>query len=148
MKIERSRGRKGAGSPVSVRSQGRAQPRGALFKTALSEAVSSREPFPTEADLEEVQKRAAALKQSPTLENLRVYREALGNFLARLLAAYSVEEIRGFNRFGKRSITILVRTVDAKLEELARLVLQGEQDTLKIAARLDDIRGLLLDYLK
>ena len=118
------------------------------FVEALNDAVSGRGERMTEADLETVDRCAAALRRSPTLENLRAYREAIRSFLARLLAAYSVEEIRGFNRFGKRSITVLVRVVDAELDELARMVLQRSQETLAIAAKLDDIRGILLDYIR
>ena len=38
-----------------------------------------------------------------------------------------------------------MRLVDAQLDELTRLLLAREQDNLAIAARLDNIRGLLLD---
>ena len=42
----------------------------------------------------------------------------------------------------------MVRVVDQKLEELTRLLLARERDNLAIAARLDEIRGLLLDLYR
>lgn len=107
-----------------------------------------RETALAEEDLEAVDRAAAALRSAPTLDNLRIYREAIRAFLAKALAAYQVDEVRTFNRYGKRSITYLVRIVDARLDQLARTVLANARDTLAIAVQLDDIRGLLLDCIR
>lgn len=147
MKVEHSRGRKG-GLPRAVVSQGRARAVPPVFREVLGDVTEDNAFGPDEADLEMVDRYAAALRESPTMDNLRQYREAIRSFLTGLLRAYSVEEIRGFNRYGRRSISTIVRTVDAKLEELALVVIHDAQKTLEIAARIDDIRGMLLDLQK
>lgn len=147
MKVERSRGRKGSLSGSFPTSE-RVAPNEPVFQEVLGETIARRRVDLMDVDLETVDRYAAALRESPTMKNLRNYREAIRSFLSALLDAYAVEEVRGFTRYGKRSISILVRTVDAKLEELALTVLHNAQDTLEIAARIDDIRGLLLDYMR
>lgn len=117
------------------------------FREVL-ESEAAREPAPVEADLDAVDRAAAQLRRCPTLENLRAYREAIRAFLAKALSAYQVDEVRTFSRHGKRSITFLIRIVDARLDQLARIVLEDARDTLAIAAQLDDIRGLLLDCIR
>lgn len=96
--------------------------------------------------IKSVDRAGRALKESPTIERLEAYKEAIREVLTELQKAYRVEELRGFSRYGKRTIHVLVRVVDESLDELARLVIARSQDTLRIAARIDDIRGILLDY--
>jgi len=56
--------------------------------------------------------------------------------------------VRSFNRRGRQTIAMLVRTIDKELDELGRLILAKVQDPLKIAAKIDDIRGLIFDYFR
>jgi len=120
----------------------------ASFADLLHQAEVDEARANLQAGLEMIDRAAHALRDSPSLETLNQYKKAIRDVLAPLLAAYSVEELRGFNRYGKRTIHVLVRIVDEKLDELARLVLSNAQDALAIAARIDDIRGILLDWLR
>lgn len=83
------------------------------------------------------------------MANLRRFKEVVRSLLKKVLDnAYVVEEVRAFNRRGRQSVAMLVRTIDKELDELGRLILAKAQDPLKIAAKIDDIRGLILDYLR
>lgn len=97
---------------------------------------------------EPVEAAAQALKRAPTLENLAAYKQAMKEFLSRILQqAYLVDHVRTFRR-GRPSVSVLVRTIDAQLDELARLVLAQTRDALAIAAKIDEIRGIILDYFR
>lgn len=89
----------------------------------------------------------ARLAAEMTIANLRAYREAVRGFLAELQqAAVTVQTDLewDYQAWQHRSLTVL-RTVDAELEELGRMVLDHEQDRLKILAKIGEIKGMLLD---
>ena len=58
--------------------------------------------------------------------------------------AYTVAERRFVDRYGRRRLFLLVAKVDEQLEELTRMVLHQQHAALNLAAKLDEIRGLLL----
>ena len=92
---------------------------------------------------------AARLKESPTLENLNAYKRAIHDFLEQVInGAYSVQHIRTFTRKGRPAVSVWSVTIDERLEELAREVLSNVQDATAIAAKIDDIRGIILDYFR
>lgn len=148
MKVWGARDRRRTSGAMSDRRPLPAGASRAPFAEALQEAEVERARANVQAGIESIDKAAQDLRDSPTMERLIAYKRAIHDVLSKLLDAYSVEELRGFNRFGKRTIHVLVRIVDEKLEELARLVLSNAQDALAIAARLDDIRGILLDSVR
>ncbi len=118
------------------------------FAEALSGAEADLAQARVQADLESIDNAALALRDAPTRENLDKYRRAIRDVLYGLLQAYEVESVTGFNRFGKRTFHVLVRVVDQELDQLARLVLSKAKDSLAIAAKIDDIRGILLDSIR
>lgn len=101
-----------------------------------------------ESDVETVDRAAKELRESPGIETLETYKDAIRRLLKRLLEAYTVDEKSGFTPLGKRRVSVLLRIVDHELDELAHMVLGQAQDTLKIASKLDDIRGLIFDHLR
>lgn len=150
MKVSHSKRRQAPTSPPKGEAKRSAGIRHGAFLEALqaAEAVSGTAP-PGDAGLEPVEAAARALKESPTFENLVAFKQAVKEFLSSVLEkAYVVHHVRSFSRRGRPSVSVLVRTVDEKLDELARLVLAGTRDAMAIAAKIDDIRGILLDYFR
>lgn len=149
MKVERRRTETRRASLDAGRgSRWRGQARAAVFQDELRLRQAAQE---AEADkaLGSVEAAAARLRQEGTLEALRDYKEALREAIAAALArTYAVQAETGFARGGRRRLLYVVRVLDAKLEELTRLMLARERDNLAIAARLDEIRGLLLDLYR
>ena len=144
MKVERRRTQ--AGAPFAGR---QAAWRGEARATAFQDELRLREAAHEQAvdrAIADVDAAAARLRSELTLEALREYKEALRKAMAAALArTYTVQTETGFARGGRRRLLYVVRVLDAKLEELTRLMMARERDTLAIAARLDEIRGLLLD---
>lgn len=99
-----------------------------------------------ERTIADVDAAAARLRTEMSLEALREYKEAIRQAVsAALTRMYAVQTETGFGRGGRRRLLYVVRTIDAKLEELTRMLLARERDNLALVARLDEIRGLLLD---
>lgn len=86
------------------------------------------------------------LSKKVDISELRVYKKMIAEFLE--------EAVNGFARFSKESymdrrgryrIYSIVKNVNKNLEELTQEILKTERDHLKILARIEDIRGLILD---
>lgn len=143
--------------PPLVGSSRRGEPRGVraapaparTFSTELVDADRRRHREQLRQALEEVQRAGEALCRTPGEATLFAYRQAVRRFCRLALAgSYAVErQLRADPRGGRR-VHVLVRSVDESLDRLAKEVLEGQRSALAIAARLDEIRGLLLDLVR
>ncbi len=99
------------------------------------------------AQLVQLDELGGRLAKEMTIANLKAYKGAVKQFLQDLQkGAVSVQTSTEFDyqAWQERSLTI-VEKVDEELEELGRLVLNHEQDRLKILEKIGEIKGLLLD---
>lgn len=96
--------------------------------------------------LEQVDRWARRFKDSPTYYNLVKYKDVVRAILKALIEkSFKVDEHSSHDHRGRRRLFILVRSVDDRLEELTRLFLRNQLSGLELVARLDEIRGMLLD---
>lgn len=89
----------------------------------------------------------ARLATDLTMGNLKAYKETVRDFLAAIQReAVTVQnELEwDYQAWQHRSLAV-IRQVDQELDELGRMVLEHEQDRLKILAKIGEIKGLLLD---
>jgi len=97
--------------------------------------------------LAEIDELGRRLTESLSQQDLRLYREAIGRLFRDL--THHMMEVRQnleWDSYAWEQRTLVtIERVDQRLEELARLVLEQEQDRLAILAAVDEIRGLLLD---
>ncbi|NLY88350.1 MAG: YaaR family protein [Firmicutes bacterium] len=93
-----------------------------------------------------VDEAAQNLLKERTIANLRRYREAVREFMKKVVAgSYQIKGSRRWDRRGNRKVLYLIEKVNHSLEGLAAMVLKKQADTMKVMAALDEIRGLLLD---
>lgn len=82
-------------------------------------------------------------------EQLKEYKEAVKAFVSRAVErCFEVIRSERFNLRGQRVITVLVRRVDEELEALTAAIASKNSAAMRLAARLDEIRGLLLDFYR
>lgn len=116
----------------------------------FSEVIQTEQNEAKEIDLkialEEVDRYAERLKESPILENLLPYKRKVRDILLFLVQeSYDVQENTVYDLQGRRRLLVLVEKIDQKLEDLVRQFLNNQSDSLDLVSRLDEIRGLLLD---
>jgi len=98
-----------------------------------------------EEQLLAIDEQANRLATLRTMEELVRYRERIRTFLQTVVnSALAVEPVRGTDRRRLRQL-YLVEQVDELLLKLADEVLNKEVPRLAILARLDEIRGLLIN---
>ena len=113
--------------------------------------------------MDDVRDTGDILKNRPLPEEITRYKQAVRNFINYVVQnTYSLEYENGLPKYlkpgfngergtdeakdQKRHTVILV--IDKKLEELASMLLTSQAHQLQLVARLEEIRGLLIDLLQ
>ena len=97
---------------------------------------------------DKITKQGIILSERADVQELQRYRAMVSEFLSesmRFIYAFNRESF--FNSAGQHQVLSTVKKVDEKLERLTSEVLSEQQDNIKIANIIDDIRGLILDVL-
>jgi len=101
--------------------------------------------------MDEIHEAGEALKEVPTLANVKVYKGAVSRFLRFVVKnSLKTETTAGanFNPLKKQKRYTIIRVVDEKLERLAAGVLQNQSDKLYILEKIEEINGLIVNLLK
>lgn len=86
-----------------------------------------------------------ALMEDPTYENLITYKDLVKRFMKETLSRlYRVREKMSRRTFDEK-IYVIVEEVDKRLAALTDEVLASQIDPLTLVAKLDEIRGMLVD---
>ena len=126
------------------------QPIAPLFAPALNDRISKVTDSALRSELgmlivevEEKGKRLFATKGRKEFED---YKSAVKKFMQRVVSgSFRMEESHGHKKDGKFVIYLTMQKVDEALENLGQMLLVGQQDSMRILAALDEIRGMLLD---
>ena len=129
---------------------GKPQPIAPMFAPALNERIGRvtdpslrSEMSGLIAQVEEKGKRLYASKGRKEFEE---YKASVKKFMHKVVnTSFRLEEKHGKKKDGRFVIYLTTQRVDEALENLAQLLLVGQQDSMRILAALDEIRGMLLD---
>lgn len=118
----------------------------AQFRTALELAYTENHPVDIEAMLERIDDAGRELVTRRGVEELKAYREAVRDFLKEAIGStYQMKQEQHWDRRGNSRDYRLIIKVNHNLDELTRLVLQTQAPSIELMAKLDEIRGLLVD---
>ncbi|MDI6793003.1 MAG: YaaR family protein [bacterium] len=103
----------------------------------------------TTKELEEmllnVDEAAQALMQDPIYENMITYKDMVKRLMKETLSRlYRVRERMSRRNFEEK-IYVIVEEVDKRLTALTEEILASQVDPLTLVAKLDEIRGMLVD---
>jgi len=126
-----------------------------LLNVGKNEAVDFEDIDYSNLDLEDlldsIHEAGDALKDIPTLQNVKTYKSAVSKFL-NFIVKNSLETKTtagsNFNPLKKQKKYTIIRVVDEKLERLAAGVLQNQSDKLYILEKIEEINGLIVNLLK
>jgi uncharacterized protein YaaR (DUF327 family) len=120
------------------------------FSSALSERIQRVQDEKLRSELagliQGVDDRARRLLASKNKKDFEQYKESVKQFMEKAISgSYRLEEKHGQRQDGKFVVFLTMKRVDEALENLAQLIMAGQQDSMRMVARLDEIRGLLMD---
>ncbi|MDR3559889.1 MAG: YaaR family protein [Negativicutes bacterium] len=96
--------------------------------------------------LEQITEQGKKLGEAPTYSELKAYREMVRSFLGEAVGrAYALQSQTGWDRQGRQKMYSTIKEIDHHLAGLAEDVRQGQERQLDIMAKLDAIRGMLVD---
>lgn len=96
--------------------------------------------------LEDIKKRGNRLAITKCYGDVISYKRMIKDYLDSVLKyMYSVKKDISF---WQTQYFITVDTIDGKLEELTKMLLENEKDNLKVASTIDEISGLVVDIYK
>jgi len=126
------------------------QPISPLFAPALNERIKKVTDSAMRAELGvlivEVEEKGKRLFASKGRKEFEEYKASVKKFMNKIVnASFRLEEKHGHKRDGKFVVYLTMQKVDEAVENLGQLLLAGQQDSMRILAALDEIRGMLLD---
>lgn len=96
--------------------------------------------------LDQITAQGKRLGEVPTYAELKAYRELVRSFLGEAVGrAYTLQSQTGWDRQGRQKVYSTIKEIDHHLAGLAEDVQQGQERQLDILAKLDAIRGMLVD---
>jgi uncharacterized protein len=94
----------------------------------------------------EIEEMGKKLYSSKGRKEFEEYKAAVKKFMGKVLTtSFRVEEQHGKKKDGKFVVYLTMQRVDDALDNLAQMLLAGQQDSMRLVAVLDEIRGMLLD---
>ncbi|HOK40855.1 MAG TPA: YaaR family protein [bacterium] len=118
----------------------------------FSETLNSIEEIKTIEELKktikEIESAGDIFKRYPTFTNLNTYKNLIQKFMTKIVKdSYKVNSqiSRRIDREDK--ILTTIEKVNKELEEIAEDLLNKQIDKIKLAAKIDEIRGLLVDLI-
>jgi len=120
------------------------------FSPALAERIQRVQDEKLRSELagliQGVDERARKLLASKNKKDFEEYKASVKQFMEKAITgSYKLEEKHGQRQDGKFVVFLTMKKVDEALENLAQLMVAGQQDPMRMVARLDEIRGLLMD---
>jgi uncharacterized protein YaaR (DUF327 family) len=142
-----------------------------IFESAKSQNAGGLGPLPDlaaseealNALMDEVHSAGDTLRDRPFPDEILRYKKAVRDFMHYVVGnSYALEHEAGIPKFlkpgyrGPRGTAeamaqlryTKIQVIDKKLEDLAAAVLSGQKRQLELAARLEEIKGLLIDLLE
>jgi uncharacterized protein YaaR (DUF327 family) len=96
--------------------------------------------------IDDIKKRGGKLITTKTYVDVVMYKKMIKEYLESILKF--MYETKKDISFWQTQYFITVDTVDAKLEELTKVLLSDEKDNINIASTIDEIQGMIVDIYR
>lgn len=136
----------GPGSSETLGKSSGATAKQPAFVETLKESDGDRRRQACDEILRQIDLVSEELKKAPTPSGMKRYRRLVASFIKEAMdQTYELNEETHWDRSGNRKSYITVRNINKALEELTGEVMKREKKQIDLVAKLDEIRGLLLD---
>ena len=96
--------------------------------------------------MQEIDKQGKKISEHMDVRDMKKYRTLIKEFMNEIVnRSHKFSRENFLDRRGRHRVYGIIRLVDEKLDELAQELVSEECDKISILAKVDEIRGLLLD---
>ena len=94
----------------------------------------------------DINNQGQVLADTLNIKELKKYKDLIQKFLDNAVnIMYHLKEQAGWDRRGRHKIYVMIETVNKELETLTKMLMSEQADKIAILAKVDEIRGLLVD---
>jgi hypothetical protein len=94
----------------------------------------------------DVDEKAKKLYSSKAKNEFEEYKTSVKHFMHKVIqGSFKIEEKQSRKKDGNFVVYLTTQQVDEALDQLGQMLLAGQQDSMRVLAALDEIRGMLLD---
>lgn len=135
-------------NPQSPEVQGDGAEKALLFRKTLNNAGETQLYERMTELVAKIDEQGARLIKRADVKELEKYRSLIREFMEEVVSnGFEFSKENRFLARGRHKSFATVKVVNQKLDELAKVVLSEQKESIDIVNRVDDIRGLLLDML-
>ena len=116
------------------------------FSQSFNQAKERKSEEQLKKMVDDINKRGNRLMLTKTYADVMAYKKMIKEYLESVLK-FMYDTNKDIS-FWQTQYFVTVDTIDEKLEELTKSLLNGEVDNLNMAASIDDIQGLIVDIYK
>ncbi len=119
------------------------------FKFVLSSKLENAELYDRlKQMMEDIAAQGDKLAKHIDIKDMKRYRELIKDFVNEVVTnSHQFSRENFLDRRGRHRVYGLVKLVDKKLDDLAQELMKEEKSGLNILAKVDEIKGLLLDMI-
>ena len=119
------------------------------FKFVLSSKLENAELYDRlKQMMEDIAAQGDRLAKHVDIKDMKRYRELIKDFVNEVVTnSHQFSRENFLDRRGRHRVYGLVKLVDKKLDDLAQELMKEEKSGLNILAKVDEIKGLLLDMI-
>lgn len=133
--------------PIQMQQTQQAQPTDDTFQFMLASNIEE-EGLAERLNLmmQEITMQGDKIVKRMDVTDMKKYRALIKEFMNEIVnRSHKFSRENFLDRRGRHRVYGIIRLVDEKLDELAQELVKGECDKIAILAKVDEIRGLLLD---
>ena len=119
------------------------------FKFTLASAITDAElQAKVDSLLNDITFQGNRLAEHMDIRDMRRYRGLIRDFMNEVVyRSHKFSRDNFLDRKGRHRVYVIIRLIDANLDELAQELVKDEKDHITILNKIGEIRGLLLDIL-
>jgi uncharacterized protein len=118
----------------------------ASFAESLRDSDSKRRHELCDSLLQQIDTQSEELRKGATPAGIKRYRKLVQAFMKEALGrSYELNQESHWDRSGNRKVMVTVKRINQSLEELTDSLINKEKKQIDLVAKLDEIRGLLVD---
>ena len=122
------------------------QDRSVTFKRAITELSQEQHTARLNDLVGAIDLQAERLSKRADIKEFEKYRGLIRDFIDEVVSnCYAFSKDNAFGTRGRHRFFATVKTIDQKLDAMAKDVLSGQADNIELLHQIDDIRGLILD---
>lgn len=119
-----------------------------VFQRTLNQLSTEQQAARLRELADKIDTQAEKLTKRADIREFEKYRQLIKEFLDEVVSnGYAFNKENSFGTRGRHRFFATVKTIDEKLDEMAKEIISDQAENIDLVHKIDDIRGLILDMI-